>query len=288
MLIVGTGAVATLLASRLATLGEELQIFGSPSVRLSALAEKFSHIPTVTCVSDVTRIKAHNRWFVALKCFQNESRIRTLKEAPTPTSILVLQNGLRPEESWSKLCPTPVERGLCTYGVRSLAPGRIVGGESGWIGLPPASVFQEPLVRAGFAYRVQSDPALAVWQKLAVNASLNVVATVHNLTNGEVILDRRTREMTASAAREVEEVAQACGVSWGEVSAWELTRRVACQTSENICSTLADFRNDRPTEYDFINGEVLRRAAERRVATPTLTELDRQFRRIKRERVHIG
>jgi 2-dehydropantoate 2-reductase len=117
----------------------------------------------------------------------------------------------------------------------------------------------------------------AVWHKLAVNASLNVVASLYDLKNGEVLLHRRACPLTRIASLEVQAVASALGIDWGPDSAWEITRTVAANTADNICSTLADLRSGRPTEYEAINGEILKLAGELGLHLPTLDRLHRAF-----------
>jgi ketopantoate reductase len=64
---------------------------------------------------------------------------------------------------------------------------------------------------------------------------------------------------------------------------------VARATAGNVCSTLADLRSGRPTEYDSINGAVLRRGRLAGMSLPALEELDRRFLSLLAERlVHQG
>lgn len=273
MLIIGTGAVATMLTERLVHSGG-LQIFGSRSARSDALNQRFNGIVTV----HPDEIAQHDLWVVAVKTGQNRAKVELLSDAPRPRSILVLQNGLAPQNDWRGMATETVERGLSTYGVRSLGPGWIAGGEHGVITLAAGSGFTDRLLTAGFNVSEAMSLERDVWHKLAVNASLNVVASLFDLSNGGVLRDQRARRLMRQAASEVAEVARAAGIEWGALSAWEIARSVARATADNICSTLADLRLGRPTEYDSINGEVLEWARRLGVETPTLSSLDREFR----------
>ena len=116
--------MATLLVERFDRFGLPFQIFGAPSDRLWALEARFPGRTT----SRLEEI-AYDEWLVALKTNQNEAKIRTLRGG-RPRAILVLQNGLGPERQWATLS-SQVGRALSTYGVKSIAPGRIEGGEFG-------------------------------------------------------------------------------------------------------------------------------------------------------------
>jgi 2-dehydropantoate 2-reductase len=272
VLIVGTGAVATLLAERFHRCGVSFQIFGTPSERLRTLDQRFGG-----CAVDCpTKVSQHDRWIVALKAGQNAEKVQVLGAAPRPETILVLQNGLNPENDWSGVA-SRVDRALSTYGVKTTGPGLIDGGDSGEMTVPQGSSFAAPLRRAGFCVREAPDMAPAIWRKLAVNASLNVVATLYDVTNGRVLEISQAWNQTRLVSSEVAEVARALGVEWGQRPAWEISREVAEATAGNVCSTLADFRSGRVSEYQAINGQILAAAERLGVEVPALKRLDKAF-----------
>lgn len=275
MLIVGTGAVASFLCSKI---GDSFQVYGSPSDRLSALSRKYHG----SGVSSPDQVRRHRLWVVCLKAWQNERKAAELMESPRPEAILVLQNGFDPEAHW-QLYDSEVERGLCTYGVKTVRPGVFVGGASGSITLSQNSVFQEPLTKAGMQCRASQDIRTAVWDKLAVNASLNVVATICDCTNGEVLNRRARLDMLLGVCRDVAALARANGIGANGEEYFHLTKQVARETSHNICSTLADHRNGRPTEYSLINGRLLAMAARQGVPVPALRDLDTLFLALARQ-----
>lgn len=272
MLIIGSGAIATFLAYRLEALG--CHLFVSESPRRRALEARFPG-RVLVCPQQIVE---QELWIVALKTWQNAEKRRLLERAPRPKAILVLQNGYRPEADWYGLADR-VERGLTTYGVRLSAPGLVEGGLRGHLDLESGSLFARTLGEVGLEVREQANMERAIWQKLAVNASLNVVATLHDVPNGEVVLREPLRFLMNRAADEVRQVARACGVEWAGDQPGSLAERVALATKDNICSTLADQRAGRPTEYRSINGEILRLARDKEVAVPYLSALDREFRR---------
>lgn len=271
MLVIGTGAVASFLLPKLAEAGHDLQVFGAVSPRLRALARYRS-------VSAPRRIVPHQDWIVVCKVGQNLQKIRQLRNAPPPRRILVLQNGLSPETDWQAAWPQArVERGLNTYGVSTVSPGAVRGGEAGEIVIPRFSSWLSVLSKAGLNVRPTGDIRSAVWAKLIVNASLNVVAALGDMKNGQVLEHPLARLHAARAAQEVADLAEYFKVRMRDVEPAELMESVASATADNVCSTLADLRSGRPSEYDAINGELLRLARRYRLRLPMLEELDRQF-----------
>lgn len=273
MLIVGTGALATLLAQRAEEKGVDFQLFGPPSARTQALNRRFPG-RVVTRPQD---IRPQQPWLVAVKTWQNKDKAQELRLAPPARAILAVQNGLEPHLDFRALSAGKVERALCSYGVKSDGPGRVLGGELGEMVLQKGSVFKSLLEKVGFVCREASDFEAAVWHKLAVNASLNTVAAFFGLTNGEVLQNRRAAGLAQAAALEVRTVALACGVRWGHPDPWVLTSTIARQTASNVCSTLADRRRGLPTEYDSINGEVLGRARAIGLKVPALEAIEMWF-----------
>lgn len=271
MLVVGTGAVASFLLPKLAQTTEKLELYGSPSPRLIAL-ERYG------AVSSAGQLGQHSDWIVACKVGQNAEKIRQLRQAPAPRRVLVLQNGLAPEAEWRAAWPEArVERALSTYGVFSVAPGVARGGESGEIVVPRASNWAGVLSRAGLCLRTSGNMQVAIWRKLLVNASLNVVAALGELTNGGVLHHPEARATARRAAEEVATLARCCGLNLRLRDPAALMEKVAHDTADNICSTLADLRTGRECEYASINGELLGLARRRGLCLPTLEELDRRF-----------
>lgn len=269
LLVIGTGAVASFLLPRLLPVESRLQIFGSPSPRLHALSALAS------TASDPSAVERQAGWLVCCKTWQNREKVEALATAPAPDRILVLQNGLEPELDWLGLAPV-VERGLLTYGVTSVGPGRAAGGEEGEIVLASGSPFVAVLRAAGLRVVEHDDMPAAVWWKLVVNASLNVVAALGGLLNGQVLEHPPSRARARQAALEVAELGRRFGLDLS-AQAVAVMERVAAITAGNVCSTLADLRSGRPTEYESINGALLRLAQAQGVRLPMLEELDREF-----------
>lgn len=262
------------------SLKSDFQIFGSPSPRLRALDQLYSGGRNDVGVSRSDEVRAHSLWVVAVKTWQNAQKIEMLKDAPRPQAVLVLQNGLDPEASWRQL-GCVVERGLSTYGVRSVGPGMIEGGEAGRLTLQQESLFRHPFEQAGLSVEVAAEMRSSVWRKLAVNASLNVVATLYDLRNGEALKLPDGACLIHRVCDEVAQLARCLGVEADPLDYRQHTEHVARQTGHNICSTLADFRAGRPTEYDSINGRLLQLAQHWGVKVPALRSLDERFQALK-------
>ena len=274
MVIIGTGAVATFLAERFSANDLEFCIYGGESARTRVLAQRFGSESVCT---EASALPEHADWIVVTKTWQNRQKTTLLADAPRPNRVLVLQNGLEPELSWVRLAKEGVERGLSTYGARSKGPGRVLASAGGVIRLIAGSGFSLRFRQAQLKIEEVLNLESSVWHKLAVNASLNVVCTLFGIPNGGMLKNRQARNLTRLAAGEVRAVAKAMGVAWGQRTPWEIVCEVAGLTAVNICSTLADFQQGRPSEYEDINGAILDLAREHGLDTPILLELDRAY-----------
>ncbi|MCK5874891.1 MAG: 2-dehydropantoate 2-reductase [Alcanivoracaceae bacterium] len=121
-----------------------------------------------------------------------------------------------------------------------------------------------------------ADIERAQWQKLAVNAVINPLTALYRCRNGE-LLDAGEREQRMQLlAQEADALLARLYPDW---PADTLARscEVARQTAANTSSMLADVLAGRPTEVQFINGYLLRRAGQLGLALPAhqalLTEL---------------
>jgi 2-dehydropantoate 2-reductase len=185
-------------------------------------------------------------------------------------TVLTIQNGLGHRERLATVVGDDrVAVGVIYVGavldgdeLRTTGPGRVELGRA-----PHVDELATALQAGGMAATVVDDPWPAVWRKLIGNAAVNPVSALVGITNGELLRHLAARIVDA-AARETARVARAEGVPITDDEAQKLWRTMAELTAENRSSMLQDVRNGRPTEIDWINGEVVRRGRRHNVPTP--------------------
>jgi len=105
------------------------------------------------------------------------------------------------------------------------------------------------------------DIERAQWQKLSVNAVINPLTALYRCRNGE-LLDAGEREQRMKVlAEEADGLLRRLYPDW-PADTLARSREVARQTAANTSSMLADVLAGRPTEIQFINGYLLRRAGQ--------------------------
>ena len=185
-------------------------------------------------------------------------------------TVLTIQNGLGHRERLAAtLGDARVAVGVIYVGaaldgehLRTTGPGRVEVERA-----PHVEELALALEAGGMAAAVVDDPWPSVWRKLVGNAAVNPVSALVGVTNGELPQHPASRIVDA-AARETARVASAEGVPIPDLEAIQLWRAMAALTAANRSSMLQDVRTGRPTEIDWINGEVVRRGRRHSIPTP--------------------
>jgi 2-dehydropantoate 2-reductase len=140
------------------------------------------------------------------------------------------------------------ERGVCATHVETLLTSL----------LPPCSWHQ--------------DIQQALWHKLAVNAVINPLTAINQITNGE--LDGvKYRQTIENICQETAEVMQKCGYSSSQAELLKNVFHVIHNTAANFSSMNRDISFKRPTEIDFINGYIIEQSRKHGIDTPCNAQL---------------
>jgi len=180
----------------------------------------------------------------------------------------------------SALPSVVVAQGVTSNGATLVAPGvvRHAGRGATELGISSHSTARDEdaverlcaaLSAAGLDAQRRDDIESVVWEKLAVNASINALTALLRVTNGAVATSPACRSLTRRIVGEVAAVARAEGATLS--TAEVLTERalaVAERTATNQSSMLSDVLAARATEVDAIHGAVVRAGAARGVPTP--------------------
>lgn len=123
------------------------------------------------------------------------------------------------------------------------------------------------LVRAGFDASLSNDIHNRVYQKLLVNAIINPLTAIFDLTNGELPAHSGRRKLMKELHDETAAILAAAGMKeWPD--SWAVVLGVCERTSRNISSMLSDAREGRKTEIASINGEVIKLGARNGLQAP--------------------
>ncbi len=281
LLIVGTGALASLFGARLAAAGVQVTMLGSWPEALAALRTQGVRLVEsdgreqawpVRAVADPAECRGIPHALVLVKAWQTDRVGQQLAACLPPDGLaLTLQNGWGNRERLEQtLGPQRVALGITTLGATLLAPGVVRAGGQGPVTLgshPRIQPLAELLGAAGFEMRLAEDVAGLAWGKLVINAAINPLTALLRVPNGALLERPEARELLGLAASEAAAVGRAQGLRLPFDDAVAAVEEVARRTAANHSSMFQDVQRGRPSEIDAICGAVVQ--AGQRVNLPT-------------------
>lgn len=282
ILIVGTGALATLFAARLARSGERVTMLGTWQAGLEALSREGVRLVEadgsqvrlgVNVVQDPRECRGVRHALVLVKAWQTERAAAQLKECLAEDGLAVtLQNGLGNREILvESLGEGRVALGTTTTGATLLGPGWVRAGGEGVLSIerhPALGPMEGALRQAGFNLQIVDDAQSLVWGKLVINAAINPLTALLRVQNGKLLESQRARELMGKLATETGQAAAAEHIRLPFSDPVSAAEEVAYKTAANYSSMLQDVLRGAPTEIDAICGVVVKVAQKHNFETP--------------------
>lgn len=282
ILIVGTGALATLFAARLTQAGRHVTMLGTWKQGIEALNHNGARLVDskghekrfpVRATNDPRECAGAKHVIVLVKAWQTERVARQLRDCLADDGLaLTLQNGHGNRETLSRdLGLDRVALGSTTTGATLLGPGLVKAGGEGVVSLEQNQALgpmEEALRSAEFNIQWVEDAQSLIWGKLVVNAAINPLTALLRVRNGELLERPFAREVMRALARETAHVAHAENIVLPFDDPIAKAEDVAHKTAANTSSMLQDILRGAPTEIDAICGAVVRTAEKHRISAP--------------------
>jgi 2-dehydropantoate 2-reductase len=282
VLIVGTGALATLFAFRLAAAGYGVTMLGTWQPGLSALREHgartvdpFGSEKTFPVqVADGPRQCQGAKWAIVLvKSWQTERAAEQLARClATDGLALTLQNGLGNYETLERLLgKSRVALGTTTVGATLLGPGLVKAAGEAHVSVQAharVAALEAALTASGFTVERVIDTNSLLWKKLIINSAINPLTALLGVQNGELLRRPAARDLMRNLAQETAAVALAERVDLAPGDPATMVEDVAQRTAGNYSSMLQDVRRGAPTEIEAICGAVAQAGKRDGVPTP--------------------
>ena len=282
ILIVGTGALGSLCASRLSQAGYEVIMLGTWRQGLESIRSNGIRLLdsggeerqfTVSATDDPQECSGARQALVLVKAWQTERAGRQLAECLAPNGLAVtLQNGLGNRETLiQSLGPNRVALGVTTTGATLLGPGLVKAGGEGPISIernPALGPLEEALTAENFDVRIVEDARSLIWGKLVINSAINPLTALLRVPNGKLLERPAAHELLRVLAYETSQVAKAENISLPFSDPAAAAEDVAQKTASNRSSMLQDILRGAPTEIDAICGAIVEIAKKHRIPTP--------------------
>jgi 2-dehydropantoate 2-reductase len=282
ILIVGTGALATLFAARLAQAGHQIIMLGTWKAGLEALRSSRArfvdsygneHQFEVQAIDNPLDCKGVKYALVLVKAWQTERVAGQLKKCLVEDGLAItLQNGLGNRETLAQsLGMNRVALGVTTTGATLLGPGLVREGGEGIISIEQHQALdpiEAALKSAKFNVEVVEDAQSLIWGKLVINAAINPLTALLRIPNGGLLERPSARELMRALANEAAKVAEAEKIHLPFPDPILAAEEVAIKTAANHSSMLQDVLRAAPTEIDAICGAVVKTGRKHNIDTP--------------------
>ncbi len=300
VVVVGAGAVGSLLGGRLHAAGTPVLLVGRPAhvaairahgLRIDGVDAQTVPLPAETRIPPGTDAAGV---LVTVKTFDLSTAAEEIARSLRPTPVLLLENGLGIEPvaierlgagGWADPARSVV-RAINSVPATLVGPGVVRAAGSGELIVPvPSGAAADAIRRLTDLLRSARLPVRAVrefdrevWRKALVNAAINPVTAIHGVANGR-LADGPLHDEAVGLLHEAIRAAGSAGFDFEFAEAEDDLARVVRATSENRSSMLQDVDRGRPTEIDAISGAIVRVAADHGVDLPRTRSVIERLRR---------
>ena len=270
--ILGVGAIGMRWARKLKLAGESVTLIlrdehklknfveaGSGIRYLSHLGEEFVPFPA-TSLDDST-LKIDN----LLLCTKSYSLIGAYEAVSDRlndyANLVLLCNGYGVQQQLARSAAShKVWAASTTSGANSATPFHLTLAGDGRTELGPLSQLAEqadyPLLNLP-RHTASENIEATLWKKVAVNACINPLTALYQLTNGELLCDSTAFQRMSRVADEIEKLAKQLDKSLFDRSLISVATEVCQNTAANRSSMLQDRINCRSSEIEWITGAIL-------------------------------
>lgn len=232
ILIIGGGAIGSLLAARLGAAGHAISLLDRPQTAAALQANGLRLVeadgrtlaPAVRIVSTPAEAFSKASFdlaVLAVKAFDTAAAIEPLRPFfSVTTPLLSVQNGVGNEALLAELLSAPILAGSLTTPVEVLAPGHVQVARAShrfavapWRGEGRPEQVAVLFAGAGFAVQTFGDGPALKWTKLLMNMLANAQAAILDMTPAEIFAQPSLARLEVLAWREALVVMRAQGLT---------------------------------------------------------------------------
>lgn len=287
--IVGCGAMGSLIGGMLAKANKNVVLVDPWQLHVEAMNEKGLYMKDegkgdedvikVNATTDFNSVGVVDAIILLVKGTKTVETVeKMLPMVDDDTIVMTLQNGLGNADKISEVINEKnVGFGVIDFSAVLKGPGRI------FYQLADAKIacntctgevtdrfnnLIEEMNDAGIKAYISEDAIYAVWNKLVINASYNVLCGITGIRMGELLHTEQGWKLMEDITKELVEVANKKGIDLDYDEAMEHIRDLGEKVSFHYPSLAQDVARKVPTEIDFLNGAIIREGKKVGVPTP--------------------
>lgn len=295
--IVGNGAIGNLFAYYLRSLHPTLLLRtertsnSQQTLSISGVDEHTVYLENEIAHISECEHSALDILIIPVKCYQISQVIEQISDWLSPhTTLILIQNGMGGADELAKAFPNnqlyvgtttdaafkPSKNSLTVTAIGQLEIGAYH--HSTQLNIDQALLNNKYLARILNLHPtlcLSSDIRQTLLKKLSINAAINPLSALLNITNGE-LLEHETQLL--SVLDEIHRVMQSLGFSYSYQELTDTIYDVIRLTAANYCSMHQDVNNKRKTEIDGVLGYLINHAKKHQLYIPMINNM---YERIK-------
>jgi 2-dehydropantoate 2-reductase len=298
--VIGLGAVGTIIGGLLAKSGEKI-IFICKKNQVEEIRKKGIKInginnsivlENVQVSSDLSLISDSDVIIICVKSYDTKYLAEELKKFIKKSSVIIsLQNGVRNSKILKDVTGNTVLSGIILFNALYILPGEVTLTLKGGLILETNSLYKETiksfievLNKSGIESKLEIDIEDYLWSKLVVNLQ-NAVTALTGQTIKESILNKDSRAIIIATMNEGLNILQKSKIPYKTLP--DIDPKVSIRRLKILNSVLLKFGSrilkldesarssmwqslyrGRPTEIDYINGEIVNLAKKYNLVSP--------------------
>ena len=305
IVVLGAGAVGCFFGGVLARAGKDVLLIARDNhvqaIKKNGLfmeCQTFQEHVTIEASSRIEDIASADLILCCVKSPDTERAIREIKALiKSDTLILSLQNGVDNAERISQVVPNKVisavvyvAAGMGGDGhVKHFGRGELIIGVANQAESISSELQEicEIFLSANIPCAVSNNIQRELWLKFLVNCSYNGISAIGQITYGEMAQQENTWQLINDLTTEFLLVAHHENIDISEDEAQRVNEQIAKTMAGQRSSTAQDLLRHKPTEIDYLNGLIVRKAKEHGLKVPnhqaiyTLVKMIEQMQHVK-------
>ncbi len=274
ILVFGAGSIGIFLGSKLYAAGHNVVLYGRR--KLKSLIDPFlinGEVYKLPLRLYQLEPNDYNAIFVTTKLYDIKKVLEEIRKYHfNPQIIAFIQNGIVDKSFYEEFQEHPGFLTFTVFNGYNLTGNQILVTESnlGWQleNTQAGKKICELLILAGIKCNTAPNISQLRAQKLIINAALNALSAIEKKTIGDLILDKKLKEIIDGIIQESWEVLKD---DYNLPSLESLRENISdfiSQVREHYSSMYQDLISGRNTEIEFLNGFIVKLGKEKGVQTP--------------------
>jgi 2-dehydropantoate 2-reductase len=277
--VMGAGAVGCYYGGMLARAGHDVVLIGRPqhvqAIEREGLrmeTQSFDERVYPAASSDPRAVEGAGHVLFCVKSTDTEAAGAQMRPHLAPGAlVLTLQNGVDNADRLRTVLPPGQVAAAVVYVATEMAGlGHVRHHGRGELVIEPAGGGEriaQALIAAGVPTEISENVRGALWGKLVINCAYNALSAIAQLPYGEVVKGPGVAQVMRDVVDECLAVASAEGVHLpGDPHA--IVRKLVESMPAQYSSTAQDLARGKPTEIDYLNGLIVRRAEALGISAP--------------------